>query len=177
MKTIAAARAAALGVALAIAAMAGFAFPAGPARAQAAAAAGDAATYTFTTGPITVEYPWTRQALAGLDALVFMTIRNSGEPDRLVGVESLVGFNAEPVDVVLTGNRFRMIPVGGIDVPTGTLELAGPDGNAVALRNVFSDLAIGGTVGLTLTFAKAGALTIEVLVEREDAVRHGYAPD
>lgn len=147
--------------------------PAAPVEAPAAAEN----PYVFTQGDITVEYPWARRALAGLDTVVFLTIENRGEPDRLTGVETVAGYNAELVDILLTGRGFRLIPIGPVDVPAGTLRLEGPEGEAIALRNVFTDLEINSTVALTLTFAKAGVMTVQVLVQHEDAVRHGHAPD
>ncbi len=131
----------------------------------------------FTLGPITVEYPWTRASLTGRDSPVFLTIVNAGEADRLTAVSANVGWGTELVEILVTAGRFRMIPVGVIEVPANaSLTLDAPDGNAIGLRNLFADLPEGSVVPLTLTFDKAGDLEVSVVVEGFSAMKHHAAP-
>jgi copper(I)-binding protein len=138
-------------------------------------------------GPITVRDAWARPAVAGPAATgspmagmggsgasatsngaVYMTIANSASvADRLVKVETAAAATAELHSAAMVNGVMEMRKIDGVDVPAnGSVELK-PGGFHVMLIGLKADLAVGGTVELTLTFEKAGAVAVEATVRAE----------
>jgi hypothetical protein len=128
---------------------------------SAGALAGDA-----KVGDITVEGPWARasagRAMAGA---AFMTLNNAGATnDRLIGVSAGVSDKAELHTHIREGDIMRMRPVEAIDVRAGGVATLQPGGNHVMFMGLHEPLKEGETFPLTLTFEKAGEVTVEVMV-------------
>jgi periplasmic copper chaperone A len=98
----------------------------------------------------------------------FMTLRNSGAmADALVGVKSPVAARAELHTHIEDGGIMRMRQVDAIDVPArGSVSLQ-PGGLHIMLIDLKQPLKQGEAFPLTLTFAKAGTMTIEVPVKSQ----------
>lgn len=127
-----------------------------PARAQAPAP---------TAGTITIEQPWARAAVQGGTGGVFLTIRNSGQQaDRLVSVTSPLPRATELHTTVRDGDVMRMRPVEAIEVPPGGSVTLRPGGLHVMLVGLSQPMTAGGTVPVTLTFERAGAVPVQVPV-------------
>lgn len=125
--------------------------------AAAAAAAGD----------ITVSDPFAR-ASAGMATVgaAFMTLKNTGSAgDSLVSASSPVAAKTELHTHVKDGEIMRMREVPSIDVPAGGSVALQPGGLHVMLIGLKAPLKQGEVVPLTLTFAKAGTMTVEVPVK------------
>jgi copper(I)-binding protein len=139
-----------------------------------------AGAHELKAGSITVEHPWARPAAAGNSAAYFV-LENAGAADRLIGVSSevagSVGMHSTTIDAQGIG---RMVPVQAVDVPSGAEAKFGPGGLHVMLVGLTKPLAEGQTFPLTLTFEKAGAITVEVAVEKtashggSDAMQHKH---
>lgn len=96
----------------------------------------------------------------------FMTLRNSGATaDALVEVNSPVAARAELHTHIKDGDIMRMRQVEAIDVPARGAVTLEPGGPHVMLINLTQPLKQGEAFPLTLTFAKAGTMTIEVPVK------------
>lgn len=103
--------------------------------------------------------------MAGTNSAAYLVIRNEGsQADRLIKAESAVAKAVELHNVKMENNVMEMFQVDGIDVPAnGQAELK-PGSYHVMLIGLTRDLKAGEKVTLTLTFEKAGAVTLEAEV-------------
>jgi copper(I)-binding protein len=123
---------------------------------------------SIQSGPLTIDGAWARATPASASTgAIYLTIRNHGDvPDRLLAATTPAAGRAELHVHVHDGNVARMQQVPAIEVPRhGAVSLA-PGSAHVMLRDLKGGLAEGARVALTLTFAKTGAVTIEVPVLR-----------
>ena len=121
-------------------------------------------------GGIVIEQPWARAAVQGGTGGVFLTIRNTGSaPDRLLSASSPLPRAVELHATLREGDVMRMQPVQAIDVPAGGSVTLRPGGLHLMLVNLSAPMRPGGTVPLTLTFEKAGAVTVQVPVQAAGA--------
>jgi periplasmic copper chaperone A len=90
----------------------------------------------------------------------YMKIKNTSRVnDRLIGVTSDMA-DAMLHQTVISGDVASMKPVAGIDIPAGaTVELKSGSFH-IMFMNMKKDLKIGDTVNLTLSFEKAGPVTV-----------------
>lgn len=122
---------------------------------------------TYTIGDIVIETPWARAMPPGADAGGgFMTIRNTGTvDDTLVAITSSIAARIEVHTMDMTDGVMRMRELeGGLAIPAGeTVELA-PGGFHVMFLDVLTPIAEGPPVTITLTFERAGDVTIDMVV-------------
>ena len=122
-------------------------------------------------GDITVSAPWTRatppRARAGGG---FVTIVNGGGADRLVSASANVSKRTELHEMTVTDGVMKMREMAdGIPIPAGgTLELK-PGSYHVMFLELTGPLKEGENVPVTLTFEKAGEITVDFKVERMGA--------
>lgn len=122
-------------------------------------------------GSLTIEHAWARptDAMAKTGAAYFVLTNAGDTADRLVSVSTEVAEAAQLHNVTETDGMLRMRPVAGIDIPAkGRAELK-PGAFHVMLVNPKQQLKVGQHFPLTLTFAKAGAVTVQVRVEQQGA--------
>jgi copper(I)-binding protein len=122
-------------------------------------------------GRIVVEQPWSR-ATAGRapNGAAFMTLANQGDAvDRLVAAATPVAERAEMHTHLMDGGVMRMRPVEGIEVAPGSPTVLQPGGLHIMLFGLKERLAEGATFPLTLSFANAGEVTVEVTVRKASA--------
>lgn len=132
-----------------------------------AVAAGGAAL-AQTQGPLTVVQPWSRATAPSQKAGgVFLRIENaSGQPDRLIGVESKVADTASLHAMTRDGDVMKMRPVeGGVAVPANGHVVLAPGGRHIMLIGLHNRLAKGSAFPLTLIFERAGRVEIEAVIE------------
>ncbi len=122
----------------------------------------------FKIGNLAIAHPWSRQTAPGqTTGGGFMVIKNDGRvADRLVAVASPAAVSAGLHSMSMQGGVMRMRPVkGGLAIPAGgTLELL-PGGYHIMLTGLKAPLALGKMVPLTLRFAHAGTITVQLKVE------------
>ncbi len=131
----------------------------------------------FHAGPIAIGHPWTRPT-SGTTApgVGYMVLDNRGPADdRLLSAASPA---AEAVTMHRTEVRdgiARMLPQeAGIAIPAhGSVSLE-PGGYHLMLGGLKAPLALGQAVPLTLTFEKAGTVTVELKAERRPAADAGH---
>lgn len=126
-------------------------------------AAGD----SVTVGSVTIEQAWARptDAMARTGAVYFLLKNKGTEPDRLVSVSTAVAGSAQLHTNTMRDGMVHMEPVPGIDIPAnGSAELK-PGGLHVMLMEPKHQLKPGQHFEMTLTFAKAGQVTIQVPVK------------
>lgn len=114
----------------------------------------------------TIEHPWAR-ASAGpaRNSAAFMTIHNSGAADRLIAAAGDVAARVELHTHMMEGDVMKMRQVEAIDVPAGGMATLQPGGFHVMLIGLHEPLKEGDRFPLTLTFEKAGEVTLEIAVE------------
>ena len=95
-----------------------------------------------------------------------MIMKNSGAAaDALVAAELPVAARAELHTHIKDGDVMRMRQVSSIDVPAGGTVNLQPGGLHIMLIDLKEPLRQGETFPLTLTFAKAGKVTVYVPVK------------
>jgi len=110
---------------------------------------------------------------------IFMVIENhTGSDDRLVGASTDAAAKAQlHSHVAGDGGMMRMIHVeDGFVIPAGGQRALARGGDHVMLMGLSRSLSDGDTIGLTLTFEKAGEMTVDVPVDnaRGEAGGHGH---
>jgi periplasmic copper chaperone A len=116
---------------------------------------------------ITVDDPFARASAGPAKAgAAFMTLKNTGPTgDVLTGASAPVAQQAELHAHIKDGDVMRMREVEQVDVPAGGTVRLEPGGLHVMLIGLKAPLKEGETFPLTLTFAKAGTMTVQVPVK------------
>ena len=122
-------------------------------------------------GDVTIEKPWAR-ASAGMAkaGAAFMTLRNEGATDRLVAASAPVAKVAELHTHIKEGHVMRMRKVEAIEVTGGAVTSLAPGGLHVMLMGLHGPLQEGTSFPLTLTFERAGQMTVDVMVMKAGAM-------
>jgi copper(I)-binding protein len=106
-------------------------------------------------------------APVGPEAVAYLTIQNQGPaPDTLVSVESPFAGLISLHDSRTTGGQVSMEPVERLDLPPGLVIEMAPGGLHLMLTELRMALPAGKQLPLTLRFARAGPLEIEVPINR-----------
>ena len=123
-------------------------------------------------GQVSIENAWARATAPGARlAAGYMTIRNAGAPDRLVGASSPA---AERVEMHVTrrdGEVSRMRQVQAYDVKR-SFELK-PGGAHLMFVNIKAPFTEGQRIPVVLRFEKGGEVKAEFHVGRITAGSHG----
>jgi hypothetical protein len=128
---------------------------------------------------IRLENPWARRAPAmahgagghgmpahgaGGNGAVYVTIVNPGAPDALLAAATSAAATVELHEVVQEGGVMKMRPLPRFEVPGGGRLEMKPGGYHIMLLGLTRDLKPGDTVNVTLTFDKAGRMTVDAPV-------------
>lgn len=129
-----------------------------------------------TLGPLQVDQPWSRATAASArNGGAYLVVHNAGpDGDRLVAAATTVAGRAELHTHIDDNGVMKMRHVPAIDVPAGGQAVLKPGGFHVMLMELKAPLAEGQRFPLTLTFEKAGSITVEVAVGKPGAM--GPAP-
>ena len=131
-----------------------------------------AAAHEQKLGDLVLHHAWSRANPAGAKSgAVFVTIENTGDmPDQLLSASSDVAAMTEIHQMSMENDIMVMKPAGILDIPAhGKVELK-PHGLHIMLMGLKQRFAEGDTFAVTLTFAKAGAVTLQVVVDKVDAM-------
>lgn len=125
-----------------------------------------------TVGPLQVEHPWARATAASArNGGAYLAVRNTGAAgDRLVAASTTVAGRAELHTNIDDNGVMKMRHVPAIDVPAGGQAVLKPGGFHVMLMDLKAPLAEGQHFPLTLTFEKAGSVTVDVVVGKPGAM-------
>lgn len=98
---------------------------------------------------------------------VYFTIVNKGAADDvLLSATSPVATSIDMHDMKMSGDVMQMSTLpNGIPIPAGQTVTLNPDGLHVMLNGLARPLVKGTMVPVSLTFAKAGTVTVQVMVE------------
>lgn len=132
------------------------------------ATAASAAPTALMAGPIRVEQAWSRATPGGAKVGAgYLRLTNTGTtPDRLVSGTTDVAERFEVHEMSNTDGVMKMRQLGdGLALPSGqTVELR-PGGFHIMLMGLKQPLASGARFTATLTFEKAGKVTVPFLVQ------------
>jgi periplasmic copper chaperone A len=131
------------------------------------AAFGSAGAHEASNMGITVAHPWVRATPGGSTiGAAYLEIKSeAGIVDRLVGATSPAAGRVEVHTHIKDGDVMRMRKVDVVNVPSGASHVLAPSGDHLMLMELKAPLKEGDLVPLTLTFEKAGAITVEATVE------------
>ncbi|ESY02662.1 copper chaperone PCu(A)C [Mesorhizobium sp. LNJC405B00] len=124
--------------------------------------------HEFKAGDIEIKHPWSRATPAGAKvAGGYFTIVNKGSaPDRLLSIASDISGKAELHEMGVKDGVMTMRPVsGGLDIPAGGKITLGPGAYHVMFMDLKQPPKEGQMFAATLTFEKAGAVTVEFAVQ------------
>jgi periplasmic copper chaperone A len=122
----------------------------------------------FAVGDLVIEHPWARAtAKSQKNGAVYMVLENKGQqPDQLTSATSDVADHAQMHAATTDANGIaKMGPVQSVEVPAGGETKIAPGGLHLMLIGLHHPLSKGETFTMKLTFAKAGTVEVEVLVE------------
>lgn len=125
-----------------------------------------ALAHDYSLGSLAIAHPWAK-ASAGMAAngAAFLKISNSGQADRLISAQTPAADRAELHTHSMEGGVMKMRQVEAIDVPASGAVALEPGGLHVMLFGLKAPLKEKDRMPLTLTFEKAGSITVEVQVE------------
>jgi hypothetical protein len=123
---------------------------------------GGAGAHSYRLGAIQIGHLWAKPPTHG-ELEVLGPLFNSGTtPDQLIAAHSsvvrAVTFQRE------TAGKEQTLQA--IDIPAGEAVSLAPWSQGIRLTGVASTVQVGSTIPLTLEFAHAGRIDVEVLVER-----------
>jgi copper(I)-binding protein len=120
---------------------------------------------------LTIENPWARPAAIGQMGVIYLTVKDTGAPDRLVGVETPVADEAQLHESKMAGNVMEMRPIQAAPVAAGQPLVLAPGGYHIMLMGLKQPLKVGDTVPVTLVFEKAGSVSATATVQRDPPPR------
>jgi copper(I)-binding protein len=129
---------------------------------------GVASAHEYRLGDLEIGHPWSRVTPPGAKvAGGYLTIANHGTvPDRLISVTSEIAGKAEVHEMAVKDGVMTMRPVdGGLEIPAGGKVELKPGGYHVMLIDIKRLTEEGERFPATLTFEKAGSVTVEFKVE------------
>ncbi len=126
---------------------------------------------------ITIEDAYARSSTAmSKSGAAFMTIVNAGAgDDRLIGAASDIAARVELHTHIQDENGVMLMreDEDGFPIPAGGSHALARGGDHVMFMGLTAPLEHGDTVALTLTFEKAGEITLTVPVDLERKPAHG----
>lgn len=137
---------------------------------------GLAIAHDYKVGDLVVMSPWAR-ATAGhsKNGVAYLRIINNGHhADRLVGARTDRAAMVQLHTVVMKDGMMTMRQIEAVDVPPRKATGLQPGGDHLMLMGLIEPLREGETFKLELTFAKSGALSIEVAVAGVGSMEHPH---
>jgi copper(I)-binding protein len=122
----------------------------------------------FRVGPLEIGHPWSRATPPGAKvAGGYFTVTNtSSSSDRLLSISSEISAKAELHEMGVSDGVMTMRPVtGGLEIPAGGKVALAPGGYHLMFVGLKRQPKQGETFPATLTFEKAGTVTVDFAVE------------
>lgn len=124
--------------------------------------------HEFKVGDLEIGHPWSRATPPGAKvAGGYFTVTNTGSsPDRLLSISSEISTKAELHEMGVSDGVMTMRPVtGGLEIPAGGKVALAPGGYHLMFVGLKRQPKQGETFPATLTFEKAGSVTVDFAVE------------
>ncbi|MBL8658886.1 MAG: copper chaperone PCu(A)C [Rhodospirillales bacterium] len=121
--------------------------------------------HEYKLGNLTIDHPWARASVAANGAAYMIIGTSADTPDQLVAATSPAAGKVELHTHIVEGDIMRMRPVKAIEINPGEPAVLKPGGLHVMLIGLKAPLKEGEKFPLTLTFEKAGTVTVDVIVQ------------
>lgn len=124
----------------------------------------------FKAGDLEIGHPWSRATPAGAKvAAGYLTVKNTGaEADRLVSIQSDVSEKAEIHEMAVDAKgvmTMRQV-TGGVEIPAGGEVALKPGAYHIMFMGLKAPVKEGDKFSGTLTFEKAGTVTVEFQADK-----------
>jgi periplasmic copper chaperone A len=114
---------------------------------------------------VAVHEAWARaSAGAATTGAAYVTLTGGKQADRLVAVSTPVATTAEVHETTNDDGVMKMRPMPGVPIPPGQSVVFAPGGIHIMLMGLRQKLTAGQNFPLTLTFAQAPPVTVDVRV-------------
>jgi periplasmic copper chaperone A len=114
---------------------------------------------------IMVREAWARaSAGASSTGAAYVTLMGGAQADSLVAVSTPVAATAEVHETIDDSGVMKMRPAGPIPIPSGQMVTFAPGATHIMLMGLKQKLVAGQSFPLTLTFAHAPPVTVDVKV-------------
>ena len=124
------------------------------------AAAGEASS-------IRIDGAWARPTAGGAkNGAAYMTIEDTGSPDKLLGASTPVAETVEVHETIHDNGVMKMRPTGSLPLEAGNPVAMVPGGRHIMLMGLKAPLKVGDTFPMTLRFEHAAPITVTVTVEQ-----------
>jgi len=120
-------------------------------------------------GDIEIDNAWSRAAMAGHTGALYLTIKDKGPADRLIGASSPVAEKAELHESYSDNGVMKMRAVTALPVSAGNPVTLSPGGYHIMLMNLKQPLRAGESIPASLTFEKAGTVPFHATVAKAGA--------
>jgi copper(I)-binding protein len=134
--------------------------------------------HEYKAGALTIGHPWARATPKGASiGAGYFTVTNTGKTsDRLVGGSTDVASRFEVHEMTMTNGIMKMRPLAnGLEIKPGQTVKLQPGGYHVMFVKLKQPLVKGQHIDATLSFAKAGKVKIDFVVEGIGAMHGGDA--
>jgi copper(I)-binding protein len=133
------------------------------------------AAHEYKKDGLFIDHPFARAVTAAQKtASVYLTIKNDGRADRLLGASTPVAGSVEAHMNVKNGDVMVMQHMDAIDVPAGgTVELNPRSPFHLMLMDLKQPLKVGDRFPMTLRFETAGTVEVLIHVEKPGAMDAG----
>lgn len=128
-------------------------------------------------GSIEVRQVWSRSVAQGRVGVLYATIVDRGEPDRLLGAETPVAEKVEMHESLTENGIMKMRPVEALSLAPGQPIVLKPGGCHMMLVGLRRALREGDTFPITFRFAEAGPVSATVHVAKAGAASAPLGPD
>jgi copper(I)-binding protein len=123
---------------------------------------------------ITVHDAWARaSAGSATTGAAYGMLMGGSQPDKLVGASTPVADSAEVHQTIAENGIMKMRPAPDLPIPAGQMLTLAPGGLHIMLLGLKHPLVAGQSFPLTLTFAHAAPVTIEVQVRGRGGAEGG----
>ncbi|KQQ54909.1 hypothetical protein ASF84_16480 [Pseudomonas sp. Leaf127] len=129
-----------------------------------------AQAHEYKAGNLLIEHPWSMQLPPNAPAVAaYFVIDNKGDADRLLSVDSPVAGSAQLHEHVHADGLMKMQQVPSVEVPAGGQVRFAPMAYHVMLLDLKdrTQLVDGQRFELVLHFEKAGAVPVQVMVQKQ----------
>lgn len=129
-----------------------------------------ASAHEQKVGDLVLHHAWSRATPGGAKTgAAFVEIENTGDtPDQLLSASSDVAALSEVHQMSMANDMMTMKPAGVVDIPAHSKVALKPHGLHVMLMGLKKPLIAGDTFVITLEFAKAGKVDLQVVVGKVD---------
>ncbi len=128
--------------------------------------------HSYQQGDITIGHAWMRPVPKGVKVgAAYMPLLNWGADDALIAASTPVAEKVEFHNTVKNGDVYEMRQEAKVELPKGQPVAMNPKGRHIMLFGIKKEIKPGDKIPLTLEFAKAGKVVVELWAE-ENAPAH-----